>query len=123
MSAMRSSDVGEALLHTNYQTQHLVLLQNINSQSLYNLIVVLIRSSTRSHDTKLSRPGAIQSLLLQLQLLHKLHTVINTMRLKVDKVQSSSELFRIGFAGEVHQLGQGPTYLPTDRESATCAHI
>lgn len=59
---------------TDYQTLHLVLAEHFNAKNFSHLVVVLIRTPSRRHNTQLTRPRAIEFLLLNLQLLHEVKT-------------------------------------------------
>lgn len=73
---------------------------------MLHLVVVLVSTSPRRHDAQLPRSGAIELLLLDFQLLHKSQTGIYPICLKLEEVESSSWLGRLGFTGKVDKLGE-----------------
>ena len=69
-----------------------------------DLVVVLVCPASRRHHTQFTRPRAIEFLLLDLKLLHKLYAVVDSVGLKIYEVQSPTWFAGVGFPRKVDQL-------------------
>jgi aspartyl/asparaginyl-tRNA synthetase len=54
--------------------------------------MVLVGTASCRHNAQLARSGAIEPLLLVLQVLHKLYTVSNTIRLEAEEIKATAGL-------------------------------
>lgn len=94
-------------MHTYYQTLHLVLAQHVHAQLVADHVVVLVGAAARGHDAQLAGLGAVERLLLVLEVLHELDAVPDVVRLEAEEVEPAAGLGGVRLAREVHQLGEG----------------
>ena len=88
ISLCSCSKHGWRICPTNNQTLHLILPHYFHTKSLLDAIIVLVRASSRGHDTQIIlRATAIALHVLLLQPLHKLDAHLDLVRFELEEVQ------------------------------------
>lgn len=89
---------------TDNEALHLLFAQDIHTQNVAHLIVELECATTRRHDAQGVWLGAIECLLLVLQVAHELDAVVYAIRFEIEEVEAATRLLGAGLAGEIDQL-------------------
>lgn len=77
--------------YTDDQTFHLILTQHLYTKLLLDVVVVLERAAARRHNTQLRLSRPIELLVFPLQLVHEIQTILNLVRVKLEKGESAAE--------------------------------
>ena len=88
------------------QALHLVFAQHLDAQSLADLVVELEGAAARGHDTQLVGGGAIELLVVGLQLAHEGYARVYTVGLELDKVEAATERALVGLTREIDEFGE-----------------
>lgn len=104
-------NVGAWRSHTNNQTFHLFFSQDIHPQLFFQPVVVLVSTSTSSHDTEFISFGAIAFVVLLFQLPDKIDAQVDPMSFEVQEVEPAAIVRRVQLASKIDKLRKCSTNL------------